>query len=419
MKTTIILFGITGDLSRRKLLPALEAIYPEIEDGLEVVGVSRRDVAVSDILPANSALGGKVKIETMDLADDAGYERLKANYVQEGCNTLVYLAVPPLSINTIITGLADAGFNVPGVKILIEKPFGTDVRSAEDLFYKVDSLFASERLYYVDHYLGKRVARAIAGFRRRARVLDDLWNSKYIERIEVVAAEQLDIEGRAVFYEQAGALRDVLQGHLMQLLALSLTQVRDLATPVPELRARVIKNLLPADPEESVHAQYDGYLTEVDNPDSRVETFASLILHSKNPDYDEIPLVLSTGKALANKQTYVRVCFRETSQLPSGVIHFGVYPETRVTARFDSGAGAVGQILQEIDDYSLKSLRWDGYTAIFVDAIAGDKTYFATEDEVLASWRAVQPVLDDWISGQPRMLHYAKGASLASLVEPE
>src|SRR5690606_4197542 len=150
--------------------------------------------------------------------------------------------------------------------------------------------------------------------------------------------------------------------------------------------------ILPADPERSLHAQYEGYRAEAGGEDSRVETFASLTLESKLPGYEGIPMTLTTGKALDEKQTYVRVHFKQASHHPSGVLQFGVYPETRVSAKFVSGEGVVGEMLQEIDEYSLKSLKWDGYTAIFTDAIAGDKTYFASSEEVLASWQVLEPI---------------------------
>ncbi len=315
MKTTLVIFGITGDLSRRKLLPALANIIESNEaDELSIVGVSRRPVEQFEVLGEHhGTLNGTTSLFQMDLDNVDDYVKLR-DYIGAGADeqVLFYLSVPPESATGIIEGLGKAGLNAPLNKLLLEKPFGRDLASAQEMIDHTAVYLHESQIYPIDHYLAKEMAQNIVTFRARNAIFSYLWSSQYIERIEVVALEAIGIEGRAAFYEQTGALRDIVQGHLLQLLALTLAPLPDEEMnwdSLPTRRQAALDALIPADPANAIRAQYDGYRSEVGNPDSSVETFVSLELHSTDPAWQGIPLALTTGKALSRKKTEVRIHF--------------------------------------------------------------------------------------------------------------
>lgn len=415
MKTIIVLFGITGDLSRRKLLPAIEAVHDQLPADLELIGVTRQSVEASDILSADSVLVPQTHIVTMDVTERSDYERLMNEYLAApDVQVLVYLAVPPLSIPSIIDHLAAAGFRRPNIKLLLEKPFGVNEDTADQLFHKVCDAFDESQVYFVDHYLGKRVARDIVRFREHASHLSSIWNHENIDRVEVIASETLDVEGRAAFYEQTGALRDVLQGHLLQLLALTVLSLDDFKGSLPVQRAQALLDLQPADPAYAVRGQYKGYCDEVGSPNSRVETFAELTFYSDMPRWNGVPFTLATGKALDRKETSVRVFFRSTNHLGGGSILFRIQPDAGITAAVDGHGILEEHIREEVATFQ-SSAASDGYENIFLDALSAGRTFFVSRHEVVASWRAVGRVLDAWQLSSVPLVTYEKGASVETI----
>lgn len=415
MKTIIVLFGITGDLSRRKLLPALEKIHSQLPSDVELIGVTRQNVQASDVLSSQSVLLAQTSIVTMDLNNHDDYQRLWSDHLADAdTQVFVYLAVPPLSIPTIIDHLGTAGFRQSNVKILLEKPFGVDEQTADDLFHKVCTTFDESQLYFVDHYLGKRVARDIVRFREHSSTLATVWNHENVDRIEVVASESLDVEGRAAFYEQTGALRDVLQGHLLQLLALTILSLEDFQGVLPVQRAQALLSLQLADPEYAVRGQYNTYRDEVGSPNSRVETYAELTVYSDEPQWNGVPMVLATGKALGQKETAIRVYFRTTNHLAGGVLLFTIQPDRGTVGQFE-GEGRVAQSIRDDIQTFTPGRSGEGYENIFLDALRADRTFFVSRHEVLASWRVVGRVLDAWQVSSMPLVTYEKGASINSI----
>ncbi|MBQ69854.1 hypothetical protein CL689_07455, partial [Candidatus Saccharibacteria bacterium] len=227
MKTTFLIFGITGDLSRRKLLPALQDIVKLPEgNSIEIVGVSRRDVDVGELITSSTGgdrLVDKTSIVTMNLAELQDYKDLKANLgLDPNDQLIVYLSVPPSAAADIADFLGQVGLNTPNVKIMFEKPFGFDLESAQDFIQRNGRYFKEAQIYRIDHYMAKEVALELVRLRTDPTTPHHAWSNKDIARIEVVASETIGVEGRADFYEQTGALRDVIQGHLFQLLSLVL-----------------------------------------------------------------------------------------------------------------------------------------------------------------------------------------------------
>lgn len=426
MKTKLLIYGITGDLSTRKLLPALKEIINTGDfDDLSIIGVSRRDVNVEELL--NSSLGethlaDKVSIFSMDLASADDYIRLK-DFValDDSEQLLVYLSVPPQAATDIVDFMGKAGINTPNVKILFEKPFGVDLQSAEDVIARTARYYNEEQLYRIDHFLAKEMAQNIAAFRGGNALFGHIWNNDSIEKIEVVASEKIGIEGRAHFYEQTGALRDIVQGHLMQLLALTLMDIpADFNwDTLPQMRLEALKAIQPADPAIALRAQYEGYQEEVGNPGSQTETFVALKLVSMAPQWQNVPIHLVTGKALNEKTTEVRIYFRKFHDEQSNCLILRIQPNEGIEIDlFTKTPGYDRQFeMQKLQfSYPENTRLPDAYEQVIVDAIHSRKSLFTGSDEVLRSWQILQPVQSAWMMDQEPLKSYSQGSRISDIV---
>lgn len=423
MKTKLIIFGITGDLSTRKLLPALSRIIGTGDfDDLSIIGVSRRHVEQYELLgDHHEQLNGTTAMYTMDLANPDDYRGLKSYIdLKEDEQAIFYLSVPPASSAQIVELLGQAGLNSDNVKLLLEKPFGVDLVSAQDMIEHVGRHYDESQVYRIDHYLAKEMAQNILSFRGRNALFAHVWNNTAIERIDVIALESIDIEGRAHFYEQAGALRDVLQGHLIQLLALTLLEVpEDLDwNKLPDARLKALQYIQPVDITKSLRAQYNGYRDEVQNPDSQVETFVSVALSSDDPNWQGVPLTLTTGKALERKATEVRIHFKKTNGAQSNYLIFRIQPHEGIEIDLVTKKPGYDQDFetQELTfNYPEETNLPDAYEQVIVDAIRSKKSLFAEGGEVVRSWEIVAPLQEAWLRGELPLRFYDKGDSAKSL----
>lgn len=423
MKTKLIIFGITGDLSTRKLLPALSRIIATGDfDELSIIGVSRRHVEQYEVLGGHhEQLNGTTSMFTMDLARADEYVRLREHVdLQPDEQAIFYLSVPPASSAQIVEFLGEAGLNGENVKILLEKPFGVDLASATEMIDHVARYFDESQVYRIDHYLAKEMAQNILIFRASNALFNSIWDNRFIEKIEVVASEQIGIEGRAQFYEQTGALRDVVQGHLMQLLSLA---IMDLPEEIkwdrmPEGRLQAVRQLQPADPVHAVRGQYVGYRDEAGNLDSAVETFVSVELRSNEEKWQGVPLLLTTGKALDEKRTEVRIHFRRQRESQANCLIFAIQPnegvELDVVARRPGYERAYERKSMRFD-YTHDAELPDAYEQVIVDAIRSHKSLFASGEEVLRSWEILGPLQDAWARGEAGLKSYPQGSSAAAL----
>lgn len=421
MKTKLLIFGITGDLSQRKLLPALRQIVATDEfNDLSIIGVSRREVDIAE-LAVGERLANLISIFTMDLAQKSDYIRLR-EYValQEDEQLLVYLSVPPQAATQIVDFMGEARLNTKNVKILFEKPFGVDLQSAKEMIQRTTEYFDEEQIYRIDHYLAKEMAQNIVAFRGGNALFSILWDAKSIDSIEVIATEEIGIENRATFYEQTGALRDVLQGHLLQLLALVLMEVPhnfDWNT-LPALRYAALSQLEPADPSQARRAQYEGYQEEVANPGSVVETFVSLELHSKDPRWRDVPLRLVTGKALDKKTTEIRIFLKKSHDAQSNCIVFKIQPDEGIAIQLFVKKPGYAR------EFEMKTLGFnfpedaqlpDAYEQVLVDAIRSQKSLFTSGEEVVASWKILAPLQHAWDMEKSSLPTYKKGSRYSDI----
>jgi glucose-6-phosphate 1-dehydrogenase len=391
MKTKLIIFGMTGHLAQSKLLPALSEIVGtgNYED-LSIIGVSRREISVKEILGNSSELADRTTVFTMDLAEAGAYRKLSDSLslgVDE--QALFYLSVPPSAAADIVELLGQAGLNTPNVKILFEKPFGFDLASAQDSLERAGRYYSERQLYRIDHYMAKEVTQYILKLRSNAENHHHGWDHTTVKSIDVVASETADVKGREVFYEQTGALRDFLQGHLMQLLSLTLMEVGDAFSleNLSEHRLQALRQLEPADPASARRAQYEGYQEHVGNPGSLTETFASLELKSNDPRWQGVPLRLITGRTLNEKRSYIEVTYQDGS-----------------VDTFEEGKTPLEGRLK------------DAYERVIEEAIAGRQTIFTTGPEVLRSWEIVAPVQSAWQMDNQPLPTYPQGSSLRDLL---
>lgn len=426
MKTKLLIFGITGDLSTRKLLPALKEICAtgDFED-LSIIGVSRRDVNVDELLMSSvgdTELADKVSIFSMDLSSADDYARLK-EYVALSDNEqlIAYLSVPPSAATNIVDFLGEAGMNTPNVKILFEKPFGVDLASAQDAIARTARYYHEDQLYRIDHYLAKEMAQNIVAFRGGNALFGNIWNDNFIEAIEIIATEKIGIEGRAEFYEETGALRDFLQGHLMQLLALTLMDIpHDFDwKELPELRLKALERLQLADPAKAVRAQYTGYREEAGNPESMTETFVSLELASNQPRWLDVPIRLTTGKALDAKTTEIRIHLKKLHEAQSNAIVFRIQPNEGIDIELFTKKPGYDR---EFETHHLnmtfpEDVRLpDAYEQVIVDAIRSHKSLFTSSSEVLRSWEVLKPIQDAWSADSRPLVQYEPQSSVDTIL---
>lgn len=430
----IIIFGITGDLAQRKLLPAL---YHLFKDGLLdpktiILGVSRRSVAKKELLArvelcvneidkvcdptAVLAMSNCLQMHQMDVNSSDEYDILgklldDIETTQGQCmNRLFYLSIPPQALESIIGFLGE--HNISGncqhgtasTRLLVEKPFGSDLGSAKQLIAKTAKHFSEEQLFRIDHYLAKPAVQNILQFRLANPQLAGTWNNQNVQSIEVLAAESIGIENRANFYDQTGALRDIIQSHLLQILALvtmelpSSADTSELLKNKQELLASVLAVPIDMVVSRAIRGQYDGYKQQVGHPNSTTETYASLELYINNPRWHNVPITLTTGKALASKKTIVTINFKSYINGKLQKLQFNIQP--------DAGVEFSGDIKLTQQPGS----RYDNaYERVFLDATRGDHSIFVSSQEVTDSWRIVQPVIKAWSQNTRDLLNYAPG----------
>ncbi len=440
-KSALIIFGVSGDLSRRKLLPALFRLYLEgaLPKKLRIYGVTRQKLAVSSLRDSLQPLAANVpfvalretlidqflarlQIIQMDSARTDDYAALKAELESRRITTrLFYLSIPPLIALPVIEALADSGVSQKGDtnhRLLLEKPFGFDLYSAEEFVARVSKTFDESQLYRIDHYMAKETARNIAHMRFRNPLLTHIWTNDHIESIEIIANEKIGIEGRVQFYEQTGALRDVLQSHLLSLAALAV--MNEPAGKLPEdihaARLAALKSIDLRDPKvvrTAFRAQYATYRKETGNQKTRVETFACVDVVVTKGALKGVPIRLATGKNLSEKRTQIKVTFIDRDQ-PTNYIRFEIQP----TESIHFGLNIKTPGLQKSNQATELSYTYahhanatpDGYESVLLDALTGDRTNFVTSAELIETWRIVDPVIAAW-SVSNRLATYASGAT--------
>lgn len=427
-KTTIlIIIGISGDLSKRKLLPAIGQIVEsgKMPEQFKIIGVTRQsDINLNDLLQSTTNkeyLRNNTEIFQMDLNNIEDYKklgkRIEAIEKDFGTSTqcLFYLSVPPTTSKPIIGFLGESGLaNKEGVKLLLEKPFGVDLESAKILVDHIDRYFKKEQIYRIDHYLAKETAQNIIVFRDGNSLFKKTWNKDFIEKIEIIFSEKIGIEGRVNFYEETGALRDY-QSHLLQLLALTLMEIpeRKHLDLVSHLRYEALRKLN-LKVEQSFRGQYKGYREEVNNIDSMTETFVSINLESSDPKWQGVKINLTTGKALKEKASFIKILYKKENDNESNELILRLQPDEGISfSVWVKRPGYEHQVSRHSLNFSFQdhySALPEAYEQVLFNAINGDHSLFSSSEEVIETWRIIDSLQKDWKQNKDDLIIYEKGS---------
>ncbi len=465
--TVLVIFGGVGDLARRKLVPALYNLAADgaLPERFQLVGVSRRELPDADFREQAAAavkefsrrepdetvleaLLAEARYISGSFDDETMYPRLKAALedYDEGAgqplNRAFYLSTAPEYFPVIVKALGEHGLTEregAEVRVIIEKPFGTSLEEARELNKTVLSVLDESQVFRIDHYLGKETVQNMLAFRFANGMFEPLWNRNFIDNVQITSAEDIGIGSRAGYYDNAGALRDLMQNHMMQLLCLLAMEppVDFSADEVRSEKVKVLHAISPPAPEATVRAQYAsgivtgeealGYMEEEGVPDdSNTETFAAMRLNIENWRWAGVPFYLRTGKRLARKVTEIAVTLKPVPHQsfnqggsvgvqPNQLI-FTVQPNEGVTMKLGAKIPGTRMRVQNVNMEFLYGTTFlsqspEAYEKLIMDAMRGDATLFTRNDEVEAQWRIMDPVVSRW-TGEPGPLpQYQAGST--------
>ncbi len=461
----IVIFGATGDLTARKLFPAL---YNLMRDGalpahFAVVGVGRRQKSneqfrqemhdavnkFSRVKPVDenlwSSFQNQIFYHVSDFDDGNGYDRLKTVLAdidqKQGTrgNRVFYLSTQPKYFTDIVEHLSKHQLIYPLTKdhgkwsrVIIEKPFGHDYQSALDLQKFITNHLGEEQIYRIDHYLGKETVQNILVFRFANSIFESFWNNHYIDQVQITVGEEIGIGSRGAFFEEAGIMRDIVQNHMMQLLSLTAMEPPSSlkADAIRDEKVKVVQAIRPVDmnhfSDYVVRGQYGpgyidgqevkGYRQEDNvNPQSAVETYAALEVNIDNWRWSGVPFYLRSGKRLPKRASEIAVVFKEVPgilfsqagrKMEQNILTIRIQPNEGISLRINTKVPGPSSPIQPVKmDFSYGSYFGltppEAYERLICDCLLGDKTLFARDDEVLASWKFVTPILNRWAENAP------------------
>ncbi|MGB3806495.1 MAG: glucose-6-phosphate dehydrogenase [Erythrobacter sp.] len=468
----LLLFGATGDLSRRKLLPSLCALDADdlLPENLAIIGTARSELdtgafremareALEEHLPKDrrgsmATFLNRLTYQPLDASTLEGFDAL-ADHVRslgrgEGDDRgglAIFLSTAPSLFEDTIKGLKQAGLADDNVRMCLEKPLGFDLASSAKINDAVAGAFPEDRIFRIDHYLGKETVQNLLALRFANILFEPIWNATYIEHVQITVAETVGLEGRVEFYDDAGALRDMVQNHMLQLLALVAMEPPTSfdAAPVRDEKVKVLRALRPTSANETVIGQYragaiggkavpgyDEELKERDLGPSRTETFAAIKAHVDNWRWKGVPFYLRTGKRLPERVTEILVQFRcvphsifDSVQAPGGTglqpnkLLIGIQPEENITLSLMAkvpGLDEDGVALREVPleiampDAFVGQHRRIAYERLLVDLIKGDQTLFVRRDEVEAQWHWIDSIRAEWDAKEMQPRTYTAGS---------
>ncbi len=427
-----VFFGATGDLAYKKIFPALYAMVQRGGLNIPIIGMARagwtldklKDRARDSIEHSGNLdpgcfakLAAQLRYVDGDYGDPATFTQLKQE-LGAATRPIHYLAIPPSMFASVVQGLAKSG-GADNARVIVEKPFGRDLATAQALDRTLHEVFAEAAIFRIDHYLGKEAVQNLLYFRFANTFLEPIWNRHYIKDVQITMAEEFGVQGRGAFYEEVGAIRDVVQNHLLQVTALLAMDPPTGHEPeaMQAEKLRLFRAMRPLDPKDVVRGQFKGYRDEPGvAKDSQVETFAALRLHIDTWRWAGVPFYIRAGKCLPLSATEVRVTlqrpplsvFDPSEAMPRNYFRLRLSPEVVISEGAlvkRNGEQMHGEPVELVARHHSASEK-SPYERLLGDAIRGDTSLFTQDDSVEAAWRVVDPVLN----AGPPVLEYEPGS---------
>ena len=459
----LVIFGASGDLTQRKIFPALYALAVRqlLPDRFGIIGVARTEQTTKQFVAAMKkaikqharddfredvweALAAGMRYVATDFADDAGNNAVLAvlNELDEtrgtAGNRIYYLAVPPVAFEKIVQEVGERRSTEGWTRLIVEKPFGHDAASAQELNEMLQQWYREDEVFRIDHYLGKETVQNMLALRFANGIFEPIWNRQFIDHVQITVAESIGVEGRAGFYESAGAIRDIFQNHLLQLVALTAMEppLDFKADSVRNEKVKVLRSIHTPDPKSVIRGQYGrGFVEGAEVPgyreepgvagDSMTETFVAAKLYVDNWRWADTPFYVRAGKRLARRETTIAIQFKSAPHPPfeeiagdglrPNVLLIHIQPDEGVSLAIGAKVPGQGMTIRTVHmDFlyggAFRTGLPEAYERLILDCMLGDATLFTRSDEVAEQWALVDTIVAAWKRDRPILPNYEAGS---------